>query len=183
MTDITLGKAISFTLHGAALKAGGAACCLCCLGGLVGRAIARRRKKEMRYELLSMAEESLESENSLEADEMFEEEDEEQLQPPPPEQDDLLDFSGRGGVAPVVTPSSCAGSELGSPAAAHSAARVSTVGSTTSAGWVDEMNAELAEFDALTAMAPGDASPSWKETMEAELDQHLQTPASSSAAR
>lgn len=47
-----------------------------------------------------------------------------------------------------------------------------------SASWVEEMNAELAEFDALTATALDDslARVGWETDMDAELEGKLATP-------
>ena len=68
----------------------------------------------------------------------------------------------------------------------RSSAGVRTPGTdgTTRASWVAEMNAELAEFDALTSTvtpegrAPaggtgGESEQRWKQSLEQELSQHL----------
>ena len=87
-----------------------------------------------------------------------------------PEQEDLLNFSiAEEGAGDPATPSrpSCGSA------------------SATSASWVDEMNAELAEFDNLTSglrqgvagMALGSPSdPQWERRLEAELQAQLKTP-------
>ena len=74
---------------------------------------------------------------------------------------DLLDFSAVAGQ--VTTP--------------HGRASTVTAMSAASASWVEEMNAELAEFDAMTASVDY-VSPSsgWETRMETELQQKMATP-------
>jgi len=128
------------------------------------------REQQQRYEALATSDQPIESDE----DEDFEEVDgqtvaeaaaaEAQL-PVESADDDLLDFS-ISRADPVSTPLT---GQRGSSAAL----------STTSASWVEEMNAELAEFDALTAqVGVGGASPggAWEKGMEAELQSRLVSP-------
>ena len=159
---------------------------------------ARRRRinsANARYEMLRMTEEALESsENSLDEDynAMVAAEEEARRQaedvaaaaaaarrPPPPEEDLLGGFAVRAELATPAGATPCCGSCSATPAGC------STADSSTTQ-WIDEMNAEIAEFDAITSVAgqprastgsrPSDGGAGWQEAMEAELRQQLSSP-------
>lgn len=140
-----------------------AAACCCSCGGLVlvRRYFLEKQRMQQRYDALATADE----ESSDEDGDRYLDEPEAETPAPAPAplpalpEEQLLDFSDDGAVATPACPPSG--------------------GTSTSAAWVNEMDAELAEFDALTAgVGPGGAAAGhgWQAMMEAELQQQLATP-------
>ncbi|KAL1508707.1 hypothetical protein AB1Y20_004802 [Prymnesium parvum] len=135
---------------------------LVCCGGCAFALLKARQPAE--YEMVSTKQSSDFAEDFLDVDESDESNDDEPAaQPPAARSEDLvdsadfLDFS-RPAAAPVMTPG---------------------VERTTRASWEAEMNAELAEFDALTEGASPEVRTSagnqgqWKQSLEQELAKHL----------
>jgi hypothetical protein len=158
----------------------GLACC-CCGGAiaLVRRYLQADRRAQQRYQALATT-------DAVESDD---------------DDDEYLDVDGAGAEAEDAGGRGEHGSEdtaaakvdedlldfsLNPPAStppgfpAHAAGVTPAAMSATSASWVDEMNAELAEFDALTSQVSGGEmstpTSNWESGLEAELQQKLVTP-------
>ena len=142
-----------------------AMCCGCTAG--IGALLYRRQQQQQgsRYEALSSADLVEDDDDTDHDDSEFEEVETSAPQP------DLLNFS----IADSDGRSDGYSTPTGSRAQL----------SATSASWVEEMNAELAEFDALTGLratpaADADGGPAWETRMEAELQAAIASPADGS---
>ena len=91
---------------------------------------------------------------------------------------DELDQDAEGEAEPDLLNFSIGESEGGSDGYSTPASGRAYPLSQTSASWVDEMNAELAEFDAMTGGldAPGRASSGSRGSIDAELNARLSSP-------